>query len=210
MNLGDMKAIVRKDLHDEDETNYRWSNDAIEQHINRAVRELSEANPRQQKATIATTNGSREVDVSGLSGLVTIAAVEYPYGKMPRRFQRFSLWADTLTLLGEETPDGSSAHIYYGKIHTLDATTSTIPARLEDIVASGAEGYAAAEWAVFATNRINIGGAMTPETFLKWGQEKLLFFRAELKRLGRRNRIRPARLYRPAEPVVSQSTDFGP
>ena len=50
-------------------------------------------------------------------------------------------------------------YVYYGKLHKLDANSSTIPSSLEELVAIGAEGYAALEWSSFATNRVNVGGA---------------------------------------------------
>ena len=210
MNLTDMRAIVRRDLHDEDDANYRWSNDELDRHIAHAVKELSEAIPYEQKATKATTSGSREIDISTLTDRIMVQAAEYPVDEFPKRYQRFTLWGDTVTLLGDEVPDGSNAYIYYGKLHTLDASTSTIPANLEDLVATGAEGYAAVEWAVYAVNRVNVGGTMTPGEFLAWGNERLKFFREELKRLGRRNRVRIRQLYKSYYQPVSKSTDYGP
>jgi hypothetical protein len=139
-----------------------------------------------------------------------VEAVEYPVGKFPKRYQRFSLWDDTVTLLGSDIPDGSNAYIYYGKLHTLDASTSTIPAWHEDLVAAGACGYAALEWAVFAVNRVNVGGNPVPGEFLKWGKEKLDLFQRELKRLGRKNRVRIKSFYSPYSEPLSKSTDVGP
>ncbi len=209
MNLTEMRDIVRQDLHDEDAANYRWTDNELDRHIAHAVKEFSEAIPDEQQATKATTSGSREMDISTITDRVMVEAVEYPVDKFPKRYQPFSLWADTLTLLGDEIPDGSNAYIYYGKLHALGAG-STIPARDEDLIAAGACGYAALEWAVYATNRVNIGGGITPKEFLSWGDEKLKYFRAELKRLGRRNRVRISRLYRPYYSPVSESTDYGP
>ena len=210
MNLTDMRAIVRRDLKDEDSENYRWTDDELNGHIAHAVKGFSEAIPYEQKAVKSTTSGSREIDLSTLTGRVMVEAVEYPVDKFPKNYQRFSLWADTLTLLGNEIPDGANAYIYYGKLHTLDASTSTLPTRLEDLIATGAGGYAAVEWAVYAVNRINVGGDQTPVEFLAWGREKLDFFKAELKRLGRRNRVRVRSLYKSYYPPVSKSTDYGP
>ncbi len=210
MDLTEMRTIVRRDLHDEDATNYRWTNDEIDRHIAHAVKDFSEALPLEQKATKATTSGSREVDISTLTDRVMVEAVEYPVDKFPRKYQRFSLWADNLTFLGDEVPDGSNAYIYYGKLHTLDATTSTIPTMHEDLVANGACGYAAIEWAAYAINRVNVGGDITPKEFLTWGKERLRSFKDELKRLGRSNRARIRSLYRPYYPPVSKSTDYGP
>ena len=51
---------------------------------------------------------------------------------------------------------------------------------------------------------------MTPGEFLAWGKEKLKFFKSELKRLGRRNRVRLRYLYKAYFPPVSKATDYGP
>ncbi len=210
MNLSEMRPIVRRDLRDEDEDNYRWTNDELDRHSLHVVRELSEAIPCEQKATKATLSGSREVDISSLSDRIMVQAVEYPVDNFPKRFQRFTLWGDTLTLLGDEVPDGSNAYIYYGKLHTLGVSSSTIPSYLEDLVATGACGYAAVEWAIYAVNRVNVGGTMTSREFLAWGNEKLRFFKSELKRLGMRNRVRVRSMYKPCYLVVSKATDYGP
>ena len=210
MNLSDMRTIVRRDLHDEDSNNYRWTNDELDRHIAHAVKDFSEAIPYEQKATKATASGSREIDISTITDRIMVEAVEYPVGQFPRRYQRFALWGDTLTLLEDEVPDGSNAYIYYGKLHTLGVSSSTIPARHEDLVAGGACGHAAVEWAVYAINRVNVGGTPTPRELLDWGQEKLAYFRRELRRLGRRNRVRLRSLYKPYYPPVSRSTDYGP
>lgn len=205
-----MRAIVRRDLHDEDAANYRWTDAELDRHIAHAVRDFSEAIPYEQKVTRATNAGFREIDISTLTDCVMVEAVEYPVDKFPRRYQRFTLWANTLTVLGDEVPDGSNACIYYGKLHTLDAAGSTIPARYEDLLAVGASGYAAIEWAVYAVNRVNVGGTSTPGELMSWGREQLDCFRQELKSLGRRNRVRVRTLYTPYYPVVSRTTDYGP
>lgn len=210
MNLADMRAILRSDLHDEDPANYRWNDSELDRHIAHATSEFSGSIPREQKATLATAAGSRDIDISSLTGHIMLQAIEYPVDSFPKNYQRFSLWADTVTLLGDAVPDGSNAYVYYGKLHTLDATGSTIPGHLEDLVATGAGGYAAMEWAAFSINRVNIGGSMAPEEFLKWGKEKLGHFKKELRRLGSKNRARLSQLYRPAHPAASQTTDYGP
>ena len=210
MNLSEMRAIVRRDLHDENAGNYRWTDDELDRHIAHAVKDFSEYLPDEQKATKATTSGSREIDISNLSDRVMVVAVEYPVANFPKRYQRFSLWADTLTILGEEIPDGSNAYIYYGKVHTLSAESSTVPAQHEDLIAAGTCGYAAVEWAAYAINRVNVGGGITPREFLAWGNERLNYFKQEIRRLGRRNRVRVRSLYKPYYPVVSKTTDYGP
>lgn len=211
MNLTEMRTRVRRDLHDEDSSNYRWTDDELDRHIEHAVRELSLSLPLEAKANLTTTAGSRELSLSSLSALVVIEAVEYPVDKYPPVYVRFSVWGDTLTLLIDQVPGGGEeVHVYYGKLHTLDANNSTIPAPVEDLVAIGAAGYAAMEWASFATNRVNVGGDETWRNYLIWGQDRLAAFMRALARHSRRNAVRVRRLYRPYEPKDSQSTDWGP
>ena len=211
MNLAEMRARVRQDLHDEDANNYRWTDEELNRHIQHAMRELSIAVPLETKATLYTTADSRELSISSLSDLVAIEAVEYPVGKYPPQYVQFSLWGDTLTLLADTTPgEGEEVDIYYGKLHTLDDATSTILPLLEDVVAIGAEGYAAVEWATFATNRVNLGGSSTWKSYLTWGQDRLASFLRALAKHSRKNRVRARRLYRAYQPGASQTTDWGP
>jgi len=209
MNLTEMITLIRTDLKDE-VTPYQWSDDELTRHIERALKQLSERVPLSALATLATTADSREIDISSLADRIMVQAVEYPVDEFPKRYQRFSIWADILTIISGNVPDGSNAHIYYGKLHTLDATSSTIPAKHEDLVVTGACGYAAVEWAIYAINRVNVGGGITPREFLSWGRERLTYFEAELKKLGRRNRVRVRSIYKPYYPPVSKPTDYGP
>jgi len=210
MILSEMRTLVRRDLHDEDAANYRWSNDEIDRHIAHALSDFSEAIPVQQKATIATVADSREIDISAVTDRIRVDAVEYPINHFPHRYQRYSLWSDIVTILGDEIPDGSNCYIYYSKLHTLDASTSTIPARHEDLVTIGACGYAAIEWAAYSVNRVNVGGKFTPADFIAWGKERLYQFKAELKRLSQNNKVTMHSLYRPYYSSFSRTTDFGP
>jgi hypothetical protein len=93
--------------------------------------------------------------------------------------------------------EGEEVCIYYGMLHTLDADDSTIPTAVEDVVAIGAAGYAAMEWASFATNRINVGGEQTWRNYLIWGQDRLSAFMRALAKHSRKNTVRARRLYRP-------------
>ncbi len=197
MDLTQMRAAVRRDLKDEDPADYRWTNDELDRHIGRAVVEFSEHLPDEKKTAVATVDGSREMDISELTGRIMIEAVEYPAGLFPPRWQRFSLWGDMLTLLGDDVPDGSDAFVYHGDLHVLDAEGSTIPSRYEDLVAMGAAGYAAVAGSAHAVNRVNAGGTGTAEDYLAWGRERLAEFRKELRRLGRRGRVRTGTLYTP-------------
>lgn len=206
-----MRARLRRDLKDEDPANYRWSDAELDRHIDRAVREFSLSVPVEAKASLLTTAGSRELSLASIADLIAVEAVEYPTGLYPPAYVPFSLWGQTLSLLVDQVPGGGvTVAVYYGKLHTLSATTSTLPPALEDLVATGAAGYAALEWASYATNRVNTGGREVWRDYLTWGQGRLSQFMQGLARHSRRNTVRVRRLYRPATPLPSQSTDWGP
>jgi len=210
MNLEEMRNLVRIQLHDEDSENYVWTDDELDSHIGLAVAEFSAAVPLEQKTEKATTSGSRQIDVSAITGLIAVQAVEYPTDRFPVCFRRFSLWNNILTILEPEIPDGSDCRLYYVTPHTIDSESSTFADIYNDIIAAGAAGYAALQAAAYSINRVNTGGTETAWRWAEWGQSKLDYFRSELKRLSKRNRIRVNSLYVPYYPVKSQSTDWGP
>jgi hypothetical protein len=210
MKLNEIRTLVRRDLHDEDENNYRWSDDEIDRHILHAVSDISEAVPAEQTAVLATVSGSRELDISGITDRIAIRAVEYPVNRFPKRYRRFSFWKNTLTLIDRETPDGGNACIYYEKAHTLDSSGSSIPAHLEELVVCGACGYAAIEWAAYSINRVNNGGSRTPLEFLSWGKTRIDYFKSELKRVGQKNRVRASRMYQPGCQAAFRTTSHMP
>ncbi len=207
MDLTQMKGRLRKDLHDEDSLNYRWTDGELDRHIQRAVRDFSLSVPLEAKATLTTTAGSRDLSISGLSDVVAIEAVEYPAGQYPPAYVQYAVWLTTLTMLIDQTPAaGENVGVYYTKLHTIDATSSTVPSQFEDVIAAGAAGYAALEWASFATNRVNAGGREVWREYLAWGQDRLAEYQRALGRHSRRNVVRARRLYTPAELPADQST----
>jgi hypothetical protein len=211
VNLSEMRDRVRTDLHDEDSAAYRWTDGELDRHVQRAVRDFSLAIQLEATATLSATPGSRELSITGLTDLVAIEAVEYPVGKYPASYVRFSVWLNTLTMLIDGAPSAADdVAVYYTRLHTIDGSSSTIPARFEDVVAAGAAGFAAVEWSSFATNRVNVGGQDVWREYLAWGQERLAEFQRALAKHGRRNAVRVRRLYAPATTPADQSTVTGP
>ena len=209
--LTDIRGRIRTDLHDEDSQNFRWTDAELDRHAAHALRELSLAAPLEAKSTLVTTAGSREISVSSLTDRVAIEAVEFPVGKYPPVYLRFSLWQDTLTMLVDQPPGGGeNVYVYYTKLHTLDATDSTLPSALEDLLVVGSAGYAALEWASFATNRVNVGGEEVWRDYLTWGQDRLASFLRGLARHSRKNAVRTRRLYPPLGMPENRTTVTGP
>src|SRR4030042_2242545 len=126
MVLPTMRTLVRRDLKDEDPANYRWQDNEIDRAIGRAGAELSRYCPREMKSTIATVAGSREIDISSLTDRVSVDKIEFPADEHPRSFQHFSVYQDTLTLIGDVEGDGADCYIFWGKVRPLDGSTSTL------------------------------------------------------------------------------------
>ena len=114
-----MRGRVREDLQDEDSQNYRWTNDQVDGAIERVVRGFSLAYPQMESTDIATTEDSRELDISSLSGLIAIRRVEFPIGNDPPYYQRFDIWGTKLYMA--DKGDGSDALVRWYKEHTLGA-----------------------------------------------------------------------------------------
>jgi len=195
MILSDMRTLVRRDLKDEDNSNYRWQDNEIDRAIARAVAELSRYVPREMKATIATTNGSREIALTTLTDRVSVDRVEFPVGETPRSFQRFTVYSETITLIGDTEGDGTNAYIYWGKVHTLDGSTSTIPSYLEDVLALGAAAYAVLAQSQLRTDTAGFGGERADTDYQSWGTVMLKEFKAQLKRFGRGRKLKISQFY---------------
>ena len=187
MNLVEMRARTRQDLEDTDSANYRWTDNEVDGAIQRVVREFSLARPIQQKNDIATTDSSTELDISSLSGLIAIASVEFPIGEAPPYCQYFELWGATLYM--QDKGSGDDARVRWYKEHTLDATSTTIPAQFEEIIVLGATGYLAASASAYTVDRASIAGKWATINFLKWGQERLELYQKKLKAISRSNRL---------------------
>ena len=206
-DIDDLRGRLRIELHDEYSGAYRWEDAVLDRHLLRAVRDLSFGWPREQKTTLSTSAGSRDLSLATLTDLVRVYAVEYPVARYPASFVQHSVFAGTLTLLTEQAPAGvEDVDVFWGGVHTLDESTSTIPTVAEDVVITGAAGFAAVELASFATNRANVGGPETARQYMDWGERLLRRFHESLRELGDRARVRPSSLYAAAGEAGSQST----
>lgn len=195
MNLTTMRALVRRDLKDEDSANYRWQDNEIDRAIQRANLELSRYAPREMKSTIATTPGSREIALTTLTDRVSVDRVEFPVDEHPMKFQRFSIYQDTLTLIGDAQGDGKNCYVYWGKVHTIDASTSTIPAYLHDVLALGAAAYAVLAQTQYRVDTVGFGGDQADRDYQSWGDRMLKEFTAQLKRFGRDRKLKISQFY---------------
>ena len=89
-----------------------WDDDTLDRHIDRALRDLSNAVPREAQAILATTAGSRDVDIASLEGLIDVEHAEYPIDRFPPELAPFSRWENTLSLHTVDLPAGDDVRVY--------------------------------------------------------------------------------------------------
>jgi hypothetical protein len=170
VNIDEMRTLLRRDLRDTDPAGQRWTDDELDRHIQHALHDLGRAAPAESVANVGAVAGSREVGLAALRGLLDVEGVEYPVNQTPACFVPFSRWGSSLTLQVDAPPSaGEQLRVYYTKLHTLDATSSTVPEHQEDTVAMGAAAYASLAWASYAANRVNLGGEDTARRYrVRW------------------------------------------
>ncbi len=195
MDLNAMRTWVRRDLKDEDNSSYRWQDSEIDRAILRAVAVFSRYLPLEARTAVATVDGSREIDISVLTDRVSVDRVEFPPGRTPRQFQRFVACGDTVFLTGDAAGDGTDCCVYWSRVHTLDAETSTVPEYLEDVLALGAAAFAVLSQAQYRTDVAGIGGDRADIDYHGWGNAMLKEFKKQLRRFGRNRKLKVSTLY---------------
>jgi hypothetical protein len=193
MDLTEMRARVREDLQDTDSQNHRWTDDEVDGAIDRVVMEYSLAAPIQQQDDIVTTDGSTELDISSLSGLLEVESVEFPIGESPRYIQRFEYWAGKLYM--QDEGDGSNARVRWLKAHTLAVSSTTIPTEHEEIIVLGATGYLAMSASAATVDRAFIAGRYGTTSYRVWGQDRLARYDQKLKDVAQASRAVQRQLY---------------
>jgi len=190
--------MVRKDLHDTDAANYRWTDSQLDRHIEHALAEVSAAMPQEKTATLAVTPGSRDLSLTSLTDLIEVEAVEYPLLQYPPSYAGFSAWGTTLTFESDVSPTGGNAKLYYAARHVLDGSGTTLSPFQVEMTVAGAAAYASLEQSAHTTDRLTTGGGAVPERYAAYARARLTAFQQLLYQYGRKNRVRRRRMYVPA------------
>lgn len=194
--LSDIRTMVRRDLHDTDDSAYRWDDDQLDRHIAHALADLSRHTPQELSANVETTAGSRDLSLADLDGLLEVERVEYPLDWYPPSLAPFERWGQTLTLRVDRAPTGGDARVFYTAAHVLDESSSTVPPEMESTLAMGAAAFAVLERAALTAESLNTGGETVPAHLTAWARAREVAFRQLLlagSRCRRVRRVRPVR-----------------
>jgi len=185
--LSIIRTLVRRDLKDEDSGNYRWTDDEIDRAIEKAVLDYSEYCPLQVKSTMATVDGSQDINISTLADRIDVLQVEHPVDESPKQFHPFKVWADVLTFQGGYEGDGANSYIYWLQKHSIGVSISTVPIPHEGIIALGASAYAISSQAQYKSDMANTGGPNVDKDYSFWAKDKFTQFYDTLKRVKNYN-----------------------
>jgi len=179
-----MRALVRRDLKDEDSANYRWTDNEIDRAVEKAVLDYSQYCPLEQMTAVATVNASQDVDISTLTDLIDVVMVEHLISQTPKQYRPFRKWGTVLTFLYGYMGDGTNCNVYWLKKHSIGASSSTVPTAHEHIIALGSAAYAISSQAQYSTNMANTGGDAVDKDYAAWAKDKFKQFYDALARIS--------------------------
>ncbi len=190
-----------------DDANAIWAADTIDEGIRLALDTYSKARPYQAIDTLTLAADGREIDVSGVTGLLNITRVWLPYTaatpEHPPRWRVFEHWQDAQILYIEDDVEGTPtnplgfgapssgdvARLFYTQKQTLNgldsATATTFADDDESMIAWAASGYAILTEATKATKHAQID-AMVPisEQLRKLAEMRIKTFMDQLGLTG--------------------------
>lgn len=116
---------IREKLRDADPSDRLWTEEALEAHVQEAVRDISRFCPRERKFAVKTIADTRDVSVADLDDLVEVFRVENPVGYTPRYFHNWERFGDVLTLDIEGTFDDDETTLTGTLTFSKDSTAVT-------------------------------------------------------------------------------------
>ncbi len=193
--LTSLRGDLRNDL--QDTGSVVWSDALLNRAIDKAVEEYGQVAPIVAATTTNGVDAQRRYDLSATSGLLWLEAVEYVIDQDPKSFLPFQeesrgvlyILGDTLPLTGT-----NNLKVWYAKVHTVDASGSTLPVQDEELVQSGAYAHAILMRAAATIGTIN-PSSWTPRQARDLAELRRREFRDGLER---RRTQRSAPLWRPA------------
>jgi hypothetical protein len=189
-----------------DTGNAIWDTGTIDEGLRQALDQYNYVNPLTMETVITLPGDGREIALSGISGLLYVTAVWWPYDSdaadetwPPNRVRGFRLWWDDNQAVlfldiepGGQPQQDEEVRIWYAKRQTIQdldsADSTTIRGDHESLIILGAAGFAAMSRTVDLIETANtdlyqVGLLGT------WGQRKIREFNGQLK-LIQRGRVR--------------------
>jgi len=182
-----------------DTGNTIWSTNWLDEGLRQALAEWSLKLPYQAITTLTLASDTHELDISAVSGLLSVERLWIPYTSSdpenPPNWEAFEHWEDAqiVYMPDREGQSGDVARIYYTTAHTINgldsetATTLTVP--VQSILITGAAAHAALNRALDIQEQVTLGRKTAAE-IERWGAQQLTRFEADLDRMVRARSLR--------------------
>ncbi len=202
-----------------DTANAIWSTDALAEAIRAALAEYNEVLPAEHETVLTLPGAGREVALEGLTGLLDVAAVWWPFDSLaaseqwpPNAVTGFTVWWDDARPVlhlnsreGGQPQQDDELRLWYTAPQTIagldEADTTTLDSLGESRLLDGAAGYAAARQQIRRAGAVRID-PQEAETLRAWGEARLNEYRAWLQRQRQQRALRG-----PAWPAVGWPLD---
>lgn len=163
-----------------------WGAAEIRQCIDDALVEIAEYSPYVVLATVTTSEGTKDVDISTITDALWIDQVEFREDKNPKRFRNFTIRGSKLSMNIDFLPSASeNVRLYCAKAHVLSGTTTnTLDPREEQILIDLAAGHAAVNKGRYYINKVPVGSGRPQGELILWGQTKVEQARQRLQRIS--------------------------
>lgn len=172
-----------------------WSEEALTEHLRRALEAYSRVDPRRLDIVIQAEAGQREYPLQGLGAFIEITDLWYPYDANapqhpPQRPEWALILSKTFYLGVSEAPSGAeSIRLFYTAPHTIEgldgATATTLDADGEGIAILGAAAYAVEARAQGLMGAVTIS-TETPSQCLAWAEARMRRFAQALQEVRQR------------------------
>jgi hypothetical protein len=173
---------------------YAYDQDDIDEAVTWALHRYNEVNPDLTISSLTLSATGREVDISSITDYDRIVRVWWDYDSSdpayPPDWRDFEQWPGDLLYIkdGNEPQSGDVVRIWYRRPHTINglasASTTTLPADGENLIVTGASGFATQERVQEQPQR------SVPRKLREWADARLREFERGLRKLASREGTR--------------------
>lgn len=161
----------------------KYDQDAIDEAIRQTMEQYSRHKPDHAIHDLTLSADGREVDISGISGLIRVERIWWDYDSTtpghPPTWRHFITWPGSIVYVDDADIPASGDHVrvWYTKEHTINgldsAAATTIPVDDEAFIVAGAAAFAARFQAAASSG--------TPSSLMEWAKVTMAEFTRGLR-----------------------------
>lgn len=182
----------------QDSGNAIWATGDLDEALTHALEQYSRYRPNHAIHDLTLSADGREVDISGITGLIRVERVWWDYDSSdpshPPNWRHFEVWPGSILFINDPTAPSSGDHVrvWHTKEHTINglasATATTIPVDDESFLLNGAAAFAARFRAIEIAEDANVDQDVF-ERLMEWARKAMSEFTEGLRRRYKRGHV---------------------